>query len=102
MKAATATARSAAVGLPMGAPTRPARSGLRPPPRPQLVSSGANVLRRPGAWTGEDPMGDGAFDIYQTDAGYAAVTNPVQRQILDALRGGDQQLPHLVKATGRS
>lgn len=47
-------------------------------------------------------MGDGAFDIYQTDAGYAAVTNPVQRQILDALRGGDQQLPDLVKATGRS
>jgi hypothetical protein len=47
-------------------------------------------------------MGDGAFDIYQTDAGYAAVTNPVQRQILDALRGGEQQLPDLVKATGRS
>lgn len=47
-------------------------------------------------------MGDGAFDIYQTDAGYAAVTNPVQRQILDALRGGEKQLPDLVKATGRS
>ena len=47
-------------------------------------------------------MADGPFDIYQTDAGYAAVTNPVQRQILDVLRAGDQQLPDLVKATGRS
>lgn len=47
-------------------------------------------------------MGDGAFDIYQTDAGYAAVTNPVQRQILDALRAGELQLPDLVKITGRS
>lgn len=47
-------------------------------------------------------MADGAFDIYQTDAGYAAVTNPVQRQILDALRGGERQLPDLVKLTGRS
>ncbi|MEA3137450.1 MAG: uncharacterized protein QOJ26_1118 [Thermoplasmata archaeon] len=47
-------------------------------------------------------MADGAFDIYQTDAGYAAVTNPVQRQILDALRGGERQLPDLVKVTGRS
>lgn len=47
-------------------------------------------------------MADGAFDIYQTDAGYAAVTNPVQRQILDALRDGERQLPDLVKLTGRS
>lgn len=47
-------------------------------------------------------MGDGAFDIYQTDAGYAAVTNPVQRQILDALREGELQLPDLMKVTGRS
>ena len=47
-------------------------------------------------------MGEGAFDIYQTDAGYAAVTNPVQRQILDALRTGEHQLPDLVKVTGRS
>lgn len=47
-------------------------------------------------------MADGAFDIYQTDAGYAAVTNPVQRQILDALRVGERQLPDLVKVTGRS
>lgn len=47
-------------------------------------------------------MGEGAFDIYQTDAGYAAVTNPVQRQILDALRKGERQLADLVKATGRS
>jgi len=47
-------------------------------------------------------LGEGAFDIYQTDAGYAAVTNPVQRQILDALRKGERQLADLVKATGRS
>lgn len=45
---------------------------------------------------------DGAFDIYQTDAGYAAVTSPVQRQILDALRQGEKQLPNLVEITGRS
>src|ERR1051326_7520549 len=45
---------------------------------------------------------EGAFDIYQTDAGYAAVTNPVQRQIPDALRKGERQLPDLVKLTGRS
>lgn len=45
---------------------------------------------------------EGAFDIYQTDAGYAAITNPVQRQILDALRAGEKQLPDLVKITGRS
>jgi hypothetical protein len=44
----------------------------------------------------------GSFDIYQTDAGYAAVTNPVQRQILDALRDGDLQLPGLMQVTGRS
>ena len=47
-------------------------------------------------------MPDGAFDIYQTDAGYAAVTNAVQRQILDALRSGERQLPELVEITGRS
>lgn len=47
-------------------------------------------------------MGDGAFDIYQTDAGYAAVTSPVQRQILDSLRDGEKQLPQLVEITGRS
>ncbi|MEA3203955.1 MAG: uncharacterized protein QOI63_1635 [Thermoplasmata archaeon] len=47
-------------------------------------------------------MPDGAFDIYQTDAGYAAVTSPVQRQILDALRQGEKQLPELVEITGRS
>lgn len=43
-----------------------------------------------------------AFDIYQTDAGYAAITNPVQRQILEALRAGEKQLPELVQITGRS
>lgn len=42
------------------------------------------------------------FDIYQTDAGYAAVTSPIQRQILDALRAGEKQLPELVEITGRS
>jgi hypothetical protein len=47
-------------------------------------------------------LSDKSFDIYQTDAGYAAVTNPVQRQILDALRQGERQLPDLVKVTGRS
>lgn len=47
-------------------------------------------------------MAEDAFDIYQTNAGYAAVTNPVQRQILDALRAGEKQLPELVELTGRS
>jgi hypothetical protein len=47
-------------------------------------------------------LADGAFDIYQTDAGYAAVTSPVQRQILDSLRQGEKQLPELVEITGRS
>ncbi len=47
-------------------------------------------------------MVEAAFDIYQTDAGYAAVTNPVQRQILDSLRTGERQLPELVEITGRS
>lgn len=47
-------------------------------------------------------MPTGAFDIYQTDAGYAAVTNPVQRQILDALRQGEKQLAELMEVTGRS
>lgn len=47
-------------------------------------------------------MAEDAFDIYQTDAGYAAVTNPVQRQILESLREGERQLPELVEITGRS
>jgi hypothetical protein len=47
-------------------------------------------------------MADGAFDIYQTAAGYAAVTSPVQRQILDSLRECERQLPELVEITGRS
>lgn len=47
-------------------------------------------------------MGEAAFDIYQTDAGYAAITNPVQRQILEALRERERQLPELVELTGRS
>ncbi len=47
-------------------------------------------------------MAQDAFDIYQTDAGYAAVTNTVQRQILESLRAGERQLPELVELTGRS
>lgn len=47
-------------------------------------------------------MPDGAFDIYQTEVGYAAVTSPIQRQILEALRQGERQLPELVEITGRS
>jgi hypothetical protein len=47
-------------------------------------------------------MAQEAFDIYQTDAGYAAVTNGVQRQILEALRASEKQLPELVDITGRS
>lgn len=48
-------------------------------------------------------MADGAdFDIYQTAAGYTAVTNPVRRQILDALAEKDRELPDLVKVTGKS
>lgn len=47
-------------------------------------------------------MAEEAFDIYQTDAGYAAVTNPVQRQILESLRTAERQLPELVEITGRS
>src|SRR5437763_14553384 len=42
------------------------------------------------------------FDIYQTPAGYAAVTNPVRRQILSALAEKDLDLPALMKVTGRS
>jgi hypothetical protein len=45
---------------------------------------------------------EGAFDIYQTEGGYAAVTNPIQRQILEALRIRERQLPELVELTGRS
>ena len=48
-------------------------------------------------------MPEGAdFDIYQTAAGYTAVTNPVRRQILDALSQQDRELPDLVKLTGKS
>lgn len=42
------------------------------------------------------------FDIYQTRKGYVAVTNPVRRQILDALAEGDRELPALMAATGKA
>ena len=42
------------------------------------------------------------FDIYQTAAGYTAVTNPVRRQILDALGQQDRELPDLVRITGKA
>lgn len=48
-------------------------------------------------------MSDGAdFDIYQTAAGYTAVTNPVRRKIMDALSERDRELPDLVRITGKS
>lgn len=48
-------------------------------------------------------MADGQdFDIYQTAAGYTAVTNAVRRQILDALEQRDRELPDLVKLTGKA
>lgn len=42
------------------------------------------------------------FDIYQTSAGYTAVTNPVRRSILEALEKGELELGDLVKVTGKS
>lgn len=45
---------------------------------------------------------NGEFDIYQTKTGVTAVTNPVQRQIMAALREGDKQLPELVDITGKA
>ena len=42
------------------------------------------------------------FDIYQTHAGYVAVTNEVRRRILDALKDGDLDLPALVKVTKKA
>ncbi len=44
----------------------------------------------------------GVFDIYRTRNGYTAVDNDVQRQILEALADGDQQLPALMEITGKS
>lgn len=43
-----------------------------------------------------------AFDIYQSAKGYVAVTNETRRRILEELRQGDVDLPHLMKATGKS
>jgi hypothetical protein len=42
------------------------------------------------------------FDIYQTESGYAAVTNEVRRAILNALAKKDRQLPELVKITRKA
>lgn len=42
------------------------------------------------------------FDIYEADGTYLAVTNDVRRRILDALAGGDKQLPELVDLTEKS
>lgn len=42
------------------------------------------------------------FDIYQTEAGYTAVTNEVRRVILNALAKKDRQLPELVKITKKA
>lgn len=44
----------------------------------------------------------GEFDIYQTDAGYAAVTNPVRRKILEALAERERELPDFVRLTAKS
>ena len=44
----------------------------------------------------------GQFDIYQSAVGVTAVTNPVQRQILSALKEGDLQLPEIVELTGKA
>lgn len=46
--------------------------------------------------------GSGQFDIYQSPVGVTAVTNPVQRQILRALKEGDLQLPEIMELTGKA
>jgi hypothetical protein len=65
-----------------------------------MVSKRANVFsaRALFGWMPDGPD----FDIYQTSAGYTAVTNAVRRQILDALGEHDRELPDLVKITGKS
>lgn len=42
------------------------------------------------------------FEIYQSDAGYVAVTNEVRRKILGALIKKDRELNELVKITGKA
>lgn len=42
------------------------------------------------------------FDIYQSDAGYVAVTNEVRRKILAALLKKERELNELVKITGKA
>lgn len=42
------------------------------------------------------------FDVYQSDAGYVAVTNETRRQILAALAKKERELNDLVKITGKA
>lgn len=42
------------------------------------------------------------FDVYQTAAGYVAVTNEVRRAILSALASKERELNDLVKITGKA
>ncbi|HVL47852.1 MAG TPA: winged helix-turn-helix domain-containing protein [Candidatus Thermoplasmatota archaeon] len=42
------------------------------------------------------------FDIYQSGAGFRAVTNEVRRRILDLLVERERQLPELVELTGKA
>jgi len=46
--------------------------------------------------------GENDFDIYQGESGFVAVTNPVRRQILEALGEGEKELPDLVRITGKA
>ena len=49
-----------------------------------------------------EPVPPSAFDIYQTEEGYVAVTNDVRRAILAALARKDRMLPELVKLTKKA
>lgn len=42
------------------------------------------------------------FDVYQTDAGYVAVTNEVRRKILTAVSKKERDLTELMKITGKA
>lgn len=47
-------------------------------------------------------MRSSEFDVYQTEAGYVAVTNEVRRKILNALAKKERELGELVKVTGKA
>lgn len=47
-------------------------------------------------------MPPSSFDIYQSDKGYVAVTNPVRQKILTALAEGEKELPELMEITGKA